>query len=84
MFLINLKYVTVTWLFKMTKCRHEIVIYTSSQGPNERWQLMSKLVQFTGAHFPDLNSNSYDNLSNIKLDLNISTQVKFSANKQYL
>ena len=34
---------------------------------NEILQLMSKLVQFTGAHFPDLNPNSYDNLNNLKL-----------------
>ena len=36
--------------------------------PNERWQLMSKLVQLTDMHFPDLNPNSYDNLNNMKLD----------------
>ena len=41
---------------------------------------MSKPTQFTGAHFPDLNSNSDDNLINMKLDLNISTKVKFSSN----
>ena len=34
---------------------------------NEILQLMSKLVQFTGVHFPDLNPNSYDNLNNLKL-----------------
>ena len=31
--------------------------------------MMSKLVQFTDVHFPDLNPNSYDNLNNVKLDL---------------
>ena len=41
---------------------------------------MSKLVQFTGVHFPDLNPNSYDNLHNMRLDLNVSTKVKLSAN----
>ena len=35
--------------------------------------------QFTGVHFPDLNLNSYHNLSNMKLDLNVSINVKFSA-----
>ena len=34
---------------------------------NEILQLMSKRVQFTGVHFPDLNPNSYDNLNNLKL-----------------
>ena len=34
---------------------------------------MSKLVQFTGVHFPDLNPNFY-NLNNMKLDLNLSTK----------
>ena len=34
---------------------------------------MSKLVQFTGVHFPDPNPNSYDNLNNMKLDLNVPT-----------
>ena len=33
---------------------------------------MSKLIQFT-VHFPGLNSNSYDNWNNMKLDLNVST-----------
>ena len=41
---------------------------------------MSKFVQFTGVHFSDLNPNSYDNLNNMNLDLNVSTKVKFSAN----
>ena len=50
------------------------VIYTSSQGGNERWQLMSKLVQFTGMRFPDLNPNSYDDLNHMKLDLKVSTK----------
>ena len=48
---------------------------------------MSKLFQFTGVHFSDLNPNSYDNLNNMKLDLNISllpSKVKFSANNQDL
>ena len=44
---------------------------------------MSKLVQFTDVHFPDLNPTSYDNLNNMKLDLNVSTRsVNFSANNQ--
>ena len=44
---------------------------------------MPKLVQFTDVHFPDLNSNSYDNLNNMKLDLNLSTRsVNLSANNQ--
>ena len=33
---------------------------------NEILQLISKLVQFTGVHFPDLNPNSYDNNMNFK------------------
>ena len=41
---------------------------------------MSKLVQSTGVHFPDLNPNSYDNLHNMRLDLNVSIKVKLSAN----
>ena len=43
-----------------------------------------KLVRFTGVLFPDLNPNSHDNLNNIKLDLNVPTKVKFSANEQDL
>ena len=31
---------------------------------------MPKFVQFTSVYFPDLNPNSYDDLSNMKLDLN--------------
>ena len=118
-FLINLKIITVTWLFKMAKlcgsfltvpmCRtffawcnhslcmictpiwnlkvhqlHLIAICTISQNGNEIWQLMKKLVQFTVVHFPDPNPNSYDNLNNMKLDLNVSTKVKFRANDQGL
>ena len=30
--------------------------------------------------FPDLNPNSYNNLFNIKLDLNVFIKVKFSVN----
>ena len=45
---------------------------------------MSTPIQFTGVHFPDLNPNSYDNLNNMELDLNVSTKVKFSANDQDL
>ena len=47
---------------------------------------MLKLVQFTGVHFPDLNPNfyTYHDLNNMKLDLNVSTKVKFSANDQHL
>ena len=45
---------------------------------------MSKLVQFTVVYFSDLNQNSYDNLNNMKLDLNVSTNVDFSANDQGL
>ena len=48
---------------------HEFAICTSSQGGNEIGKLISKLVQFTGLHFSDLNPNSYGNLSNMKLDL---------------
>ena len=43
---------------------------------------MSKLVQFTGLHFPGLNSYSYDNLNNMKLDLNVSIKDKFNGNDQ--
>ena len=45
---------------------------------------MSKFVQFTGGHFLDLNSNSDDNLNNRKQELNVSTNVEFSANSQDL
>ena len=48
---------------------HEFTIFTSSQDGNERWQLMSKFVQFTSVHFSDLNPNFHGNLKNIKLDL---------------
>ena len=41
---------------------------------------MSKLVEFTDVHFPDLNPNSYDKLNNMKLDLNVSTNAKFNEN----
>ena len=43
---------------------------------------MSKLVQFTDVHFPDLSPKSYDNLNNVKIDLiNVSTRsVNVSAN----
>ena len=46
---------------------------------------MSKLAQFTGLDFPDLNPNSYDNLNSIKLDLNVCLpKVKFKTNDQDL
>ena len=45
---------------------------------------MSKLVQFTGVNFPDLNPNYYANLNNMKLDLNVSTKVKINENDQGL
>ena len=38
---------------------HEFAICTGSQRGNERWELISKFVQFTGVHFPDLNPNSW-------------------------
>ena len=63
---------------------HEFAICISSQGGNKRWQLMPKPVQVTSVHFPDLNPNSYDNLNNMKLDMSVSTKVKFSANEQRL
>ena len=59
--------------------------FTSAHSGNERWQLMSKLVESTDVDFPDPNPNSYGNLNNMKLDLNVSTtQVKFSASERYL
>ena len=45
---------------------------------------MSKLAQFTGLYFPDLNPNCYDSFNKMKLDLNICTMVKFSATDQGL
>ena len=43
------------------------------------------LVQYTDEHFPTLTPNSYDNLNNMKLGLNVSTRlVNFSANNQGL
>ena len=41
---------------------------------------MPKLVQFTGVHSLNLDPNSYDNLSNMKLDL----KVKLSKNNHGL
>ena len=62
---------TPTWNLKVHQL-DEFAICTNPQGGNERSQLMSKLVQITDVHFPDLNSNSTNNLNNMKLDLNIS------------
>ena len=46
---------------------------------------MSELVQFTDVHFTGLTPNSYDNLNNMKLDLNNSTRsISFSKNNQGL
>ena len=42
---------------------------------------MSKLVQFTSVHFGDLNPNFYDNLKNMKFDLNISTKQGIHSHK---
>ena len=61
-----------------------LAISSSSQGSNERWQLMSKLVQLTGTHFPDLSPNSCDNLYYMKWNLNVSTKIKFSVDDQGL
>ena len=61
---------------------HEFAICTNSQGGNKRQQLISKFVQFTGVHFSNLNPNSYVNLNNRKLDLNVSTKIKLCANDQ--
>ena len=49
-------------MYTPTHQLHELAIYACSRGCNERWQLMSKLVQFTSVHFGDLNLNPYDNL----------------------
>ena len=35
---------------------------------------MSKPVQFTSVHFPDVKPNFYDNLNNMQFDLNVSTK----------
>ena len=35
---------------------------------------MSKLIQYTGVHFPDLNPNPCDNLNNMKLNLKVTTK----------
>ena len=40
---------------------------------------MSKLGQFTGAHFPDLKPNSYD-INNMNFDSNVFNEVTFVAN----
>ena len=37
-------------------------------------------IDVTGVHFSDLNPSFYDSLNNMKLDLNVSTKDKFSAN----
>ena len=47
-------------------------------------QTLGEGTQGTGLHFPDLNPNSYDNLNNMKLDLNVSAKIKFNANDQIL
>ena len=41
-------------------------------------------IDVTGAHFSDVNSSLYDNLNNMKLDLNVSTKAKFSENDKGL
>ena len=47
--------------------------------------MMSRLVQFTDMHLAVLTLNCYDNLNNMKLDLNVSTRSdNFSANNQGL
>ena len=43
---------------------------------------MSKLVQFTDVYFPDLNSNSYENLNRMKSYSNVCPKVTFNANDQ--
>ena len=45
---------------------------TMSQGGNEKWELISKFVQFTGEHFSDITQNSYGAINNMKLDLNVT------------
>ena len=40
------------------------------------------LGEFTGVHFADLNSSSYDINNIVKFDLNISTKVRFHENNQ--
>ena len=48
---------------------------------------MSKLVQCTDIHSPDLSTYSNDNLNNMKIDLHVSllpTKIKLSANNQSL
>ena len=70
LFLLDSLVYTHTWNLKDHQL-HEFATYTSSHGGNnERWQLMSKLVQFTSVHYPDLNPNSYGSLSNMKVALN--------------
>ena len=49
---------------------HKVII------KDDNWR--QNFDQFTSVHFPDLNLNSYHNLSNMKLDLNVSIKVKFS------
>ena len=43
--------------------------------------MTSRLVQYTGVHFADLNPNSYD-INNMKFDLTSCTKVKFNAYDQ--
>ena len=45
--------------------------------------MMLKLGQFIVVRFPDVNPNSYD-INNMKLDLIISTKVKFNVNDEGL
>ena len=39
-----------------------------------------KTCSISWCHFPNLSPNSYVNLNNMKLDLNVSTKVKFIEN----
>ena len=68
------------WNLK-TQQLHEFAIYNSWRVGNERWQL-SKFDQFTDVYCADLNPNSYD-INNMKVDLNVSTKVKFNAYDHY-
>ena len=66
---------------------YEFVVYTSSQSGNKRWQLISKLAQFTDVHFPDLSQNllkTYTTWNGRFKCLHATRSVNYSASNQSL
>ena len=71
----------ITWCTPMGKLNvHqlvEFVISISSQGGDKKLQLMSKPVQFTGVHFPDLNSKFLWQLKQHEIRVKCLAPVRF-------